>query len=78
MKGKPRLGDVRFRSYGSVLKAIHRKTGRTVAIKLVPVEAELKELTREIEILKSCQNRHIVRYYGSYFKKGELWVMFFE
>lgn len=68
--------DLPYRSYGSVLRAIHKNTKRNVAIKLIPVESDLKELYKEIEILRSCKSDHIVRYYGSYCKDKDLWVRF--
>ena len=67
-----RLGEG---SYGAVFKALHRETGEAVAVKVVPVDAELDEMLREINILSKCQNDFIVRYYGSYLKDGELWIV---
>lgn len=66
----------RRRSFGTVWNALERATNRTVAVKIVPVDADtdLREILREIEILKKCDNDYIVRYIGSYFTKGELWV----
>ena len=45
-------------------------------MKIVPVDgdSDLGELFREIDILKRCDNDFIVRYIGSHFTKGELWV----
>ena len=62
------------RSYGSVFKALHKSTQRTVAIKIIPVETDLQDLMKEISILKSCRSDYIVRYYGSYYKDNDLWV----
>ena len=62
------------RSYGSVFKAQHKSTQRTVAIKIIPVETDLQDLMKEISILKSCRSDYIVRYYGSYYKDNDLWV----
>ena len=33
-------------SYGSVFKAIHKESGRVVAIKQVPVESDLREIKK--------------------------------
>lgn len=63
-----------FSSYGSVLKARHIKTNREVAIKIVPVDTDMKDLMKEISILKSCKSNYIVQYYGSYYKGNNLWV----
>eukprot|EP00947_MAST-08B_sp_MAST-8B-sp1_P005835 g5835.t1 len=67
-----RLGEG---SYGSVFKAIDKSTGEAVAIKVIPVDAELDEMLREINILSKCQNDFIVRYHGSYLKDGDLWIV---
>ena len=62
------------RSYGCVYEAIHKKTLKTVAIKIIPVEKDVGEMLKEIAILKSCNSSYIVRYYGSYYKDNDLWV----
>ena len=61
-------------SYGSVWKARHKKANRTVAIKIIPAESDLNDLMKEITILKECKSDFIIRYYGSYYKDGDLWV----
>ncbi|KAI1718807.1 protein kinase domain-containing protein [Ditylenchus destructor] len=60
-------------SYGSVHKAIHRGTGHTLAIKKVPVDTDLQEIIKEITIMQQCDN--VVKYYGSYFKNSDLWIV---
>lgn len=30
---------------------------------------------KEISILKECKSDFIIRYYGSYYKEGDLWVL---
>ncbi|KNB41643.1 serine/threonine-protein kinase [Blastocystis sp. subtype 4] len=62
-------------SYGSVVKALHKRANRLVAIKIVPVDSDLNELIKEISILKSCKSEYIVRYYGSYYKNNDLWIV---
>lgn len=64
------------RSFGTVWHALDTTTQRSVAVKIVPVDgdSDLGELFREIDILKRCDNDFIVRYIGSHFTKGELWV----
>ena len=59
-------------SYGSVYKAVHRETGKEVALKLVPIHGETDSLKREICILKDCDDEHIVKYYGSYYQDTQL------
>lgn len=73
-KGIPNIAGLTARSYGSVWKARHKNSGKTVAVKIIPVEQDLEDLMKEITILKECRNDFIIRYYGSYYKDGDLWV----
>ncbi|XP_061583023.1 serine/threonine-protein kinase 4-like [Cololabis saira] len=62
-------------SYGCVFKAIYKETGEIVAIKQVPVESDLQEIIKEISIMQQCNSPQVVRYYGSYFKNSDLWIV---
>lgn len=62
-------------SYGSVWKAIHKQTGGVVAIKKVGIDNDLDDIMKEIEFMKGCRSPYIVRYFGSYFKDNELWIV---
>ncbi|KAK6479580.1 serine/threonine-protein kinase 4-like [Huso huso] len=62
-------------SYGCVFKANYKETGEIVAIKQVPVESDLQEIIKEISIMQQCNSPHVVRYYGSYFKNTDLWIV---
>jgi len=62
-------------SYGSVWKAIHKQTGGIVAIKKVEIDNDLDDIMKEIDFMKGCRSQYIVRYYGSYFKDNELWIV---
>ncbi|AWP02179.1 Serine/threonine-protein kinase 4 [Scophthalmus maximus] len=62
-------------SYGSVFKANYKETGEIVAIKQVPVESDLQEIIKEISIMQQCNSPYVVRYYGSYFKNSDLWIV---
>ncbi|XP_061730424.1 serine/threonine-protein kinase 4-like [Nerophis ophidion] len=62
-------------SYGCVFKAHYKQTGEIVAIKQVPVESDLQEIIKEISIMQQCNSPHVVRYYGSYFKNSDLWIV---
>ncbi|CAF1045032.1 unnamed protein product [Adineta ricciae] len=62
-------------SYGCVYKAKHRETGHLLAIKQVPVESDLQEIVKEISIMKQCDSPYIVKYFGSYFKESDLWIV---
>ena len=59
-------------------KARHIKSNRVVAIKIIPADSELNDLMKEITILKECNSDYIIRYYGSYYKEGDLWVCCFR
>ncbi|XP_054166856.1 serine/threonine-protein kinase 3-like isoform X2 [Oppia nitens] len=62
-------------SYGSVYKALHKESGQVLAIKQVPVESDLGEIIKEISIMQQCDSPYVVRYYGSYFKGSDLWIV---
>lgn len=62
-------------SYGSVFKALDKRDGKIVAIKVLEVENEdTTELQKEINILKECNSEYIVAYRGSYEKDGNIWI----
>ncbi|RQM10312.1 hypothetical protein B5M09_000132 [Aphanomyces astaci] len=64
-------------SYGKVYKALNRLTARVVALKVVPIETddkEMMELTKEIRILEKCSSPFIVQYYGSILYENNLWI----
>ena len=63
-------------SYGSVHKAIHARTSTTVAIKMIPIENDLDDSIKEINIMTGCDSDYVVRFYGHYLKDGYLWVSF--
>lgn len=62
-------------SYGSVFKALHKESGQVVAIKQVPVDTDLQEIIKEISIMQQCDSPFVVKYYGSYFKNTDLWIV---
>ncbi|KAF0696271.1 Aste57867_12969 [Aphanomyces stellatus] len=64
-------------SYGKVFKALNRSTARIVALKVVAIESddkEMMELTKEIHILEKCSSPFIVQYYGSILYENNLWI----
>mmetsp|Transcript_4247 Transcript_4247/g.9946 ORF Transcript_4247/g.9946 Transcript_4247/m.9946 type:complete len:480 (-) Transcript_4247:323-1762(-) len=62
-------------SYGAVFKAMDKRDGSTVAIKVLQVENEdAADLQKEINILKECKSKFIVAYHGSYEKDGRIWI----
>ncbi|CAL4137287.1 unnamed protein product, partial [Meganyctiphanes norvegica] len=62
-------------SYGSVYKALHKESGHILAIKQVPIDTDLQEIIKEISIMKQCNSPYVVKYYGSYFKNSDLWIV---
>ena len=62
-------------SYGSVFKAIHKDSQQILAIKQVPVDTDLQEIIKEISIMQQCDSPYVVKYYGSYFKNTDLWIV---
>ena len=62
-------------SYGSVYKAIHKDSQQILAIKQVPVDNDLQEIIKEISIMQQCDSPYVVKYYGSYFKNTDLWIV---
>jgi len=62
-------------SYGSVFKAIHKESKQVLAIKQVPVDTDLQDIIKEISIMQQCVSPYVVRYYGSYFKNTDLWIV---
>ena len=53
---------------------MNRQTRQIHALKVVPVENDISEVEKEINILRQCESPYIVSYYGSYNKGSELWV----
>lgn len=73
-KGRRGSAAEPFSSYGSVWKARHKRSNKIVAVKIIPADSDLNDLMKEITILKECKSDFIIRYYGSYYKDGNLWV----
>jgi serine/threonine protein kinase len=62
-------------SYGTVWKALNRTNGQLYAVKIVPVENDISEVEKEINILRQCESPFIVNYHGSYKKGDNLWIV---
>lgn len=43
-----------FSAYGAVYKALHKESGQLLAIKQVPVDADLQDIIKEISIMQQC------------------------
>ena len=62
-------------SFGKVYKANQHSLNRLVAVKLVPDAQDTGEVAREIATLKACESDNIVRYYDSFQRFSELWIV---
>lgn len=45
-----------------------------MAIKIVPIENDLEDIVKEINVMNGCVSDYIVQFYGSYLKDASLWV----
>ncbi|KAF2196816.1 Pkinase-domain-containing protein [Delitschia confertaspora ATCC 74209] len=65
-------------SFGKVYKGIDRRTGQLVAIKVIDVENaedEVDDIVQEIAILSGMSSPYVTKYYGSYMKGTDLWII---
>ena len=64
-------------SYGNVYKSVHKETLKLYALKQIPLDSsDLNEIIKEISIMQQCTDSpFIVKYYGSYFMDGDLWIV---
>lgn len=65
-------------SFGKVYKGLCRRTGRTVAIKVIDVENaedEVDDIMGEIMILSGLNSPYVTKYYGSYLHGSDLWIV---
>ena len=61
-------------AYGMVYKALDKRDGELVAIKIMPLEAEMGNMEKEIKLLKSCKSPFIVNFHGSFIKDEMIWL----
>ena len=54
---------------------MHKESGQKLAIKQVPVDSDLQDIIKEISIMQQCDSAYVVKYYGSYFKNTDLWIV---
>lgn len=57
---------------------VDKRTGQAVAIKIIDIESaedEVEDIIQEIAILSELQSPYVTKYYGSYAKGAELWIV---
>ncbi|KAI9655668.1 MAG: putative protein serine/threonine kinase [Alyxoria varia] len=65
-------------SFGKVYKGLDKRTGQTVAIKIVEIEAandDVRDIIEEISILAGLNSPYVTKYYGSFLKGSDLWII---
>ncbi|KAK9430109.1 kinase-like domain-containing protein [Lipomyces doorenjongii] len=65
-------------SFGNVYKAIDRRTGKPVAIKVIDLETaedDVEDIVQEIKILSQMKSTYVTRYFGSYLRGANLWIV---
>lgn len=65
-------------SFGKVYRGLDKRTGQSVAIKIVEIEAandDVRDIIEEISILAGLNSPYVTKYYGSYLKGSDLWIV---
>ncbi|KAI9841463.1 MAG: putative protein serine/threonine kinase [Sclerophora amabilis] len=65
-------------SFGKVYKGVDKRTGQSVAIKVIDVENaedEVDDIIQEISILSELNSPYVTRYHGSFLKGSDLWIV---
>ena len=58
--------------------SVDKRTGQSVAIKVIDVENaedEVDDIIQEISILSGLNSPYVTKYYGSYLKGSDLWII---
>ncbi|KAJ9084849.1 hypothetical protein DSO57_1019775 [Entomophthora muscae] len=65
-------------TFGKVYLGYDKRTEQPVAIKIIDLELaeeEVEDIELEIRILSQLNSPHVIKYYGSYSKGTELWII---
>ncbi|KXG47657.1 uncharacterized protein PGRI_015270 [Penicillium griseofulvum] len=65
-------------SFGKVFKGLDKRTGESVAIKIIDVENaedDVDDIIKEIAILSELKSPYVTKYHGSYLKGSNLWII---
>lgn len=60
------------------IHSVDKRSGQAVAIKVIDIESaedEVEDIIQEIAILSELQSPYVTKYYGSYAKGAELWIV---
>lgn len=62
----------------ATIHSLDKRTGQTVAIKIVEIEAgndDVRDIIEEISILAGLHSPYVTKYYGSFLKGSDLWII---
>ena len=65
---------IRHSAFGEVFRAVENKSRDFVALKRIKMAVSSSQLQSESALLKECNSKYIVRYYGIVSSRNENWV----